>query len=191
MFKIVYNIRMMKTSEKIKRGLVELLQTSPIDDITAVKLCKHSGVNRATFYYHYDSVQDVLAEIEAQLEAEFAQWMSQSFVDSNGLPEKSFYATFFEFVARNASVCRMLLSSQRPSEFVTRALEAGRTKVVSVMSKLFPQCPAAKIDYYYIFVSNGFLGLLGYWLNSGMRENINDIAEVGERISNMGVAYLN
>lgn len=181
----------MKTTDRIKQCLTDMLQTSPIDDITATELCKRANVNRATFYYHYNSVQDVLAEIEAQMETEFAQWMTHSVVYSNGLPEKSFYVTFFEFVARNVGVCRMLLNSQRPSEFLTRAMEAGRTMVASIMSKLFPHCPAAKIDYFYIFVSNGFLGLLTYWLNSGMKESINDIAEIGERISNMGVAYLN
>lgn len=180
-----------KNTDKIKQCLTEMLQSSPIDDITATELCKRAGVNRATFYYHYNSVQDVLAEIESQLEADFAQWVSRSPLDLNGLPEKSFYVTFFEFVARNVGVCRMLLNSQRSSEFVTRALKAGRTMVVSIMSKLFPHCKASKIDYYYIFVSNGFLGLLNYWLNSGMKESINDIAEVGERISNMGVSYLN
>lgn len=181
----------MKTTDRIKQCLTDMLQTSPIDDITATELCKRANVNRATFYYHYNSVQDVLAEIEAQMETEFAQWMTRSVVYSNGLTEKSFYVTFFEFVARNVGVCRMLLNSQRPSEFVMRAMEAGRSMVAAIMSKLFPHCPAAKIDYFYIFVSNGFLGLLTYWLNSGMKESINDIAEIGERISNMGVAYLN
>lgn len=179
-----------KNTDKIKQCLTDMLQSHSIDDITATELCKRSGVNRATFYYHYNSVHDVLAEIESKLESEFAQWMSQSAVTRNGLPEKSFYVTFFEFVSRNVGVCRMLLNTQRPTDFVSRAIDAGRTIVVSIMSKLYPECPTAKIDYYYIFVSNGFLGLLSYWLNSGMKESITDIAEIGERISNMGVAYL-
>ncbi|MCH5155905.1 MAG: TetR/AcrR family transcriptional regulator [Clostridiales bacterium] len=180
-----------KTTDKIQQCLTDMLQSCSIEDITATELCNRANVNRATFYYHYDSVQDVLAAIEAKLESEFVQWMSQYDIDSNGLPEKSFYVSFFEFVARNAGVCRMLLNTQRPSdEFMARVIEAGRTKVVSIMSRYFPQCPAAKIDYYYIFVANGFLGLLGYWLNSGMKESVNVIAEIGERISTMGVAYL-
>lgn len=179
------------TTGKIKQCLTDMLQSCPIDDITATELCKRSGVKRATFYYHYNSVQDVLAEIETQLETEFMQWMTQP-ATVNGMPEKSFYVTFFEFVSRNVGICRMLINTRRPTDgFVIRALEAGRTKVVAIMSKQFPHCPAAKIDYYYIFVSNGFLGLLGYWLNSGMKESVADIAEIGERITMMGVAYLN
>ncbi len=69
-------------------------------------------------------------------------------------------------------------------------MQAARTKVVSIMTKLYPDCPAARIDYYFIFVYNGFLGLLEYWLNSGMRETPVKIAEVGEQVSYMGIKFL-
>ena len=181
-----------KTTEKIKNCLVEMMQAQPIEDITAIELCNRAGVKRATFYYHYDSVQNVLSEIESSLESEFIQWMTQYNIDSNRLPDRKFYVSFFEFVARNAGVCRMLLNTQRPSdEFMARVIEAGRRSALSMLSKLFPNCPAAKIDYYYMFVANGFLGLMGYWLNNGMKESTADIAEISERISTMGVAYLN
>lgn len=179
-----------KTTDRIKQSLTRLLETTPIDRITATELCAAADVNRATFYYHYNSVRDVLTEIETQVETEFRHFLSQATVNSDGAPEKSFYVMFFEFVARNVGICRMLLGAQRQSEFLTRAMEAGRSKVVSVMSKLYPDCPASKINYYYIFVSNGFLGLLEYWLNSGMTESVNDIAEIGEQVSYMGVKYL-
>ena len=180
-----------KTTEKIKNCLVEMLQTHPIQDITAIELCNRASVKRATFYYHYDSVQNVLSEIESTLESEFIQWMSQYNIDSNRLPDKVFYVSFFEFVARNAGVCRMLLNTQRPSdELLARVIEAGRKTALSMLSKFFPQCPAAKIDYYYMFIANGFLGLLAYWLNNGMKESTSDMAETSERISTLGVAYL-
>ncbi len=179
-----------KTTDHIKKALTEMLGTMPIEEITATALCEYAKVNRATFYYHYNSVQDVLAEIQSQVENEFLQWISQSPADASGTPEKSFYVTFFEFVARNAGVCKMLLGAQRQSEFLSRAMETGRSKVVAVMSNIFPKCPAAKINYYYIFVSNGFIGLLRHWLDSGMKESISEIAETGERISNIGIKYL-
>ena len=181
-----------KTTQKIKSCLIELLQDRSINDITAIELCNRANVKRATFYYHYDSVQNVMSEIESGLESEFIQWMSQYNIDSNRLPDRAFYVSFFEFVARNADVCRMLINTQRPSdELLARVIEAGRRSALSMLSKFFPQCPAAKIDYYYMFIANGFLGLLGYWLNNGMKESTSDIAEICERISTMGVAYLN
>ncbi|MCH5164894.1 MAG: TetR/AcrR family transcriptional regulator [Clostridiales bacterium] len=179
-----------RTTDKIKASLTAMLEKTPIEDITATALCEYAKINRATFYYHYDSVHDVFAEIERQTESEFAQWLSQSIFNSDGSPEKGFYVSFFEFISRNASVCRMLLGARRQSNFISRAVEAGREKVVSTMTKLFPDCQTSKIDYYYIFVSNGFLGLLEYWLNSGMRESTNEIAEIGENILRSGIEFL-
>ena len=82
---IMHDSKKKTTTSKIKQCLTDMLQSCPIDDITATELCKRSGVNRATFYYHYDSVQDVLAEIEPQLETEFTQWMTQTST-INGMP---------------------------------------------------------------------------------------------------------
>lgn len=179
-----------KTTDKIKSGLLDMLGSTPLDEITATDLCRHIKLNRATFYYHYNSVQDVLAEIEHEVENEFVQFITKATATEEGTLEKSFYVMFFEFVARNAALCKMLLGANYRSDFFQHAMEAGRTKVMSVMSKQFPNCPAAKIDRYYIFVSNGFLGLLAHWLNSGMTESINDLAEVGEQVSFVGIKYL-
>ncbi len=181
-----------KTTAKIKDSLIKLLETAPLDDITVTALCDAADISRATFYYHYDSVPDVFAELENQMESEFNQSLIRAAFRGDGTPEKSFYVTFFEFVSRNAAICRIILNSPHSgnSSFLTRAIESGRNKVTGMMIKLYPDCPTSKIEFYYIFVSHGFLGLLEYWLNSGMRESIDEIAEVGERISNAGVSYL-
>ncbi len=179
-----------KTTDKIRESLIKLLKTTKnLDEITATALCDTAGINRATFYYHYNSVQDVFEEIYRNVEHEFADFLTHSTIGSDGTPEKSFYIKFFEFVARNADICRIIIKSGTGA-FLSRALESGRYKVLGDMSKLFPACPTSKIDYYYVFVSNGFMGLLQYWLNNGMRESTREIAEIGEKIAYGGVAYL-
>lgn len=181
-----------KTTEKIKDSLIAMLETSPLDDITVTALCETAKINRATFYYHYDSVGAVFSELESQIEDEFNRFLTRTAISDDSSPEKSFYVMFFEFVARNATICKMILNSPHSgnSSFLTRAMESGRYKVTDMMTALYPDCPKSKIDFYYMFVSHGFLGLLEYWLNSGMREPVDSIAEVGERVSFMGAKYL-
>lgn len=179
----------LKAKDKIKKALAELMENKTVEDITTTALCKHAGVNRATFYYHYDSVEAVLSEIETQMETEFVRFLSSTTPSSGLLPDSGFIVKFFEFAARNASVCRMILKSKK-TDFLDRALEAGRTKVVSIMTKPFPACPLSKIDLYYVFVSHGFIGLLEYWLDSGMRESTSFLAEVGEKVAYTGMGFL-
>ncbi len=69
-------------------------------------------------------------------------------------------------------------------------MEAGRSKVIATMTELYPNCPTAKVEYYYIFMSHGFIGLMSYWLKSGMRESVEEIAEIGENLANNGISFL-
>ena len=181
-----------KTVNKLRDSLIKLLETTPLEDITVTAICDMANVNRATFYYHYDSVANLFEEVERGLESEFNQFISLSAIGSDGAPNRSFYVMFFEFVAHNAAICKMILNSPHKgnNSFITRAIDGGRDKVISTMTKLFPDCASGKIDHYYTFVSNGFIGLVGYWLNNGMKESVAEIADIGERISYGGIKYL-
>ena len=44
----------------VKTTLKRLLENNSLSDITVQKLCKESGINRQTFYYHYTDIEDVL-----------------------------------------------------------------------------------------------------------------------------------
>lgn len=182
-----------KTTEKICESLIELLEATPrLDDITVTALCERAAINRATFYYHYDSVEAVFTDLESHMESEFMLFLSSTAMTADNKPEKSFYVMFFEFVARNASLCRIILNSplRGANSFMARAIESGKYKVIGIMSKIYPNCPTAKINHYYIFVVHGFMGILEYWLNSGMHESVEEIAEIAETISYSGVKYL-
>ena len=42
---------------------MRLLQQKDIEEITITELCREAGINRATFYRHYDAPADLLMEI--------------------------------------------------------------------------------------------------------------------------------
>lgn len=47
----------------IKDALLELLKKIPYEKITVTALCKQSEITRATFYLHYNNIDDVLDEL--------------------------------------------------------------------------------------------------------------------------------
>ena len=51
------------TKGMIKYALLELLQNKPYEKITVTALCKQSEITRATFYLHYNNIDDVLDEL--------------------------------------------------------------------------------------------------------------------------------
>jgi AcrR family transcriptional regulator len=48
----------------IKDALIDLMLMMDVDKITAANLARKAGISRATLYRHYDSVDDVLREME-------------------------------------------------------------------------------------------------------------------------------
>lgn len=58
------NQRIAVTKRMLKEGLLRLLEHKNLDKIRINELCAESGINRATFYRHYESPRDVLLELE-------------------------------------------------------------------------------------------------------------------------------
>ncbi len=61
------DLRVSVTKQMIHKALLRLLENKSIDKIKVSELCAESGVNRATFYRHYETIQDILHEMEADL----------------------------------------------------------------------------------------------------------------------------
>ena len=64
------DLRVAVTKRMIHEGLLQLLEKKNIDKIKVSELCQVSGVNRATFYRHYETLQDVLREIALEFAAQ-------------------------------------------------------------------------------------------------------------------------
>lgn len=61
------NQRIALTKKLLQEGLLKLSSTKPLDNISVTELCRVSGINRATFYNHYSSPQDLLNDLENRM----------------------------------------------------------------------------------------------------------------------------
>ena len=55
--------RTLYTVGVIKDALLELLEHSPFDKITVAALCRQAEITRATFYLHFQSLDEVLGDV--------------------------------------------------------------------------------------------------------------------------------
>lgn len=61
------NQRVTITKQMLKTGFMNLAKKKSVDRISVLELCKESGINRATFYRHYQEPRDILIEMEKEL----------------------------------------------------------------------------------------------------------------------------
>jgi len=64
------------TAAKMDLALIELLKTKPLEYITVSDICKRAGVNRSTFYLHYETVTDLLSETTRYLLDDFLTYFN-------------------------------------------------------------------------------------------------------------------
>ena len=64
--------RVQRTKKAVREALLRLLMDKPVTQVTTTELCREAGINRNTFYAHYSTPENVLAEIEDELLAETA-----------------------------------------------------------------------------------------------------------------------
>lgn len=62
------------TALLMNQALLELLDKKEYEYITIKEICTRAGVNRSTFYLHYDSISDLLAETIEYFTKTFLQY---------------------------------------------------------------------------------------------------------------------
>ena len=64
------------TALKMDLALISLLKKKSFDYITVSEICEAAGVNRSTFYLHYETVGDLLAETTRYLLDDFLSYFT-------------------------------------------------------------------------------------------------------------------
>ena len=64
------------TASKMDLALISLLKKKSFEYITVSEICKTAGVNRSTFYLHYENIGDLLDEAIRYLLDDFLTYFS-------------------------------------------------------------------------------------------------------------------
>ena len=58
------DLRYSRTDRLLQEAFLELLKVKSVDRITIRDLTERAGINRCTFYHHYQDIYDLLEQIE-------------------------------------------------------------------------------------------------------------------------------
>ena len=74
--------RYFSTAAKMDEALLDLLENKDFEYITIKEICAKAGVNRSTFYLHYENTRDLLTETTRYVVDKFLSY----FIDENKTP---------------------------------------------------------------------------------------------------------
>ncbi len=167
------DIRIIRTKERLKNALLELLKTEHIEDISISEICAKASVNRNTFYSHYQSVKDLQSEIEGQF---MEMIISKIHVSSDTIDSVSdIMDQLLECVADNAELCSLLFSDNGDKSFLKTILFFALPSAVKNWSdELHISMDDATLLYYYII--GGSISVIELWIKNGFKESPHDLS---------------
>ena len=163
--------RVRKTRRQLRECLITLLKEKKVQDITVRELTDMADLNRGTFYLHYKDVFDLLEKTEAELQEDFNQLVCKhDAVDLKQRPSVIFNE-IYSLVYDNADLIEILLGENGDLNFVNRLKQLIREKCLKDWMEVFRSGNAAAFDAFFSFIVSGCIGLVQYWLQTGLGTN--------------------
>ncbi|MCB6900532.1 TetR/AcrR family transcriptional regulator C-terminal domain-containing protein [bacterium 210917-DFI.7.65] len=154
------------TKHALAGALLELLNTTTLDNITVKDIVERAQVSRQTFYYHFGDVYQLL------------DWAFQRAIRELGeMPEENWRDRLLmavEFLRANRALAMNVYHSLG-MEHLARGLEAAVRDLLGAAPKdAMKWLPADPEDQEFLlsFFSYGVMGIIIRWLDDGMPEKL-------------------
>lgn len=161
------------TKKQLANSLKKLMKKTSFEKITVKDVVTDCGVNRQTFYYHFQDIYDLLGWIyktealDAIADYKTYDTWQQGFLN------------VFQYVAENRDFCMNTFHSIGRDHLETFLDSVTFDLLIAVVDELSEGIPIPQENKNFIanFYTYAFIGLLLEWLKKGTREKPEDIIE--------------
>ncbi len=156
--------RVAMTKRLLKDALIEMLKEKDIYNISIRELCERADVNRSTFYKHYGSQFDLLADMENNM----LDFIAKTIKSNEAEPEKIVIAVC-KYIEENIEFARLIINNNVDPAFAQKlfAMESVKT---NTLKRFSGSSNDAELEYIYSFLTYGAFRVMCVWLNKEDRE---------------------
>ena len=182
--------RYFKTALRMNEALISLLEVKDLEYISVKEICQKAGVNRSTFYLHYETVSDLVSETLETINERFMAYFPQSageILKNPGKQEKSalllvtktYLLPYLRFVRDNQNIYRAAYRCPAGMQCNERY---GKLKK-HILSPILERCgvPDGLHEYYIAYYIEGISAIIRGWINRNCAEEIDTIAGIIQR----------
>ena len=164
------NQRVVVTKRMLKEALLSLLENKNIEKVNVTELCRKAGINRATFYAHYQTPHDVLMEIELDI----ARELHIQTPLKNSAEVEGYLVRIFTYVSDHADVLKLLIRNNSFSD-LAELMDAYLKMLLDTYSI---DMDADSIRLLYAYMSGGGLYLVRMWLMEDVKKTPEEVARL-------------
>lgn len=177
------------TAARMDDAFLALLEKKDFAYITVKEICAAAGVNRSTFYLHYETLGDLLAETVERMNAQFKDYMGKDPEDIVGrlrtCPREELYLVTPEYLVPYLSYVKenQRLFSTALAKAGTLGLDAFYQAMAHhVFAPILDRLGVAQKDRPYLmaFYVHGLMAIIEQWLADGCGDSIEHVVAVIE-----------
>ena len=170
------------TASLMDEALLLLLEQKDFDRITVKELCQKAGVNRTTFYLHYENMGDLLEETIAEINERFKRSLSSIPAGDPSreiLTSEKYLRPYLGFIKENMRAYRVIHSRDR----LFRSQKTFESFYRSIFSPALSHFGVGEKEkkYVFAFYTQGTVAIKGKWLEDDCRDDIDMIVGLIER----------
>lgn len=169
------------TAEKMDKAFLSILEKKDLEFITVKEICSLAGVNRSTFYLHYETIADLLNESVEYINSRFLDYFdknSEAFISKiNTCSVEELYLITPEYLKPYLNYIkdnkRLFKTFVQKSE--TLGLHASYKGMYNyVISPILKRLNVPEKDGEYIvrFYIGGIMSVVTVWLESDCEESV-------------------
>lgn len=182
------------TALLMDEAFIALLEVKDFEYITVKEICKKAGVNRSTFYLHYETIADLANEAMEVVNKRFQSYFERNaedlidHIDGMHLKDlifinKEYLQPYLQFISDNKNIYRAAFRNPDGMQVHTK-YKSFKKYILEPILKRF-EVPDAFQKYYIAYYIEGIIAIIKEWLNDDCREPIETIIAVIETCVNL------
>ncbi|MBE6562190.1 MAG: TetR/AcrR family transcriptional regulator [Ruminococcaceae bacterium] len=175
------------TAAKMDLALIFLLKKKPFEYITVSEICKTAGVNRSTFYLHYETIGDLLDETTKYLLNDFLSYFGAD-LKSVAFNLKDRELSELVFICDKYLTPYLSYIKDHREVFLTALLHNKTFGFEAVYKRLFESIfnpilerfdyPKDDRKYVMMYYLNGITAIINVWLKDGCSKSVKEISKI-------------
>ena len=165
-------------------AFLKLLETKDFTYITVKEICEAAGVNRSTFYLHYETINDLLSESVDHMTAQFRSYMQNDtndfFVhlqncstDELYLVTPKYLTPYLRYIQAHKRIFRTAMENAKVLGMDV-IYERMFQHIFTPILKRY-DVPESDRTYIISFYMQGLMAILAEWLRQDCRDSITHI----------------
>lgn len=188
------------TAVLMDEALIKILATKDIEFISVKEICEKAGVNRSTFYLHYETIGDILEETTEYVinrfmtsfdktEELFGECFEDVSLNDLVFINKKYLKPYLQFIYDNRSIFKAVVHNPVTMK-ADKMYSSMKNHVLDPIMQRF-EIPMDEQNYWMEFYIKGIWAVIQKWIEYDCKESVEKIEAIIENCVRPEKAFQN